>query len=208
LTAYFRGFVKTVLGLFSVVVSCVLAFFATNHFTPRVCEQIVYPVINGAIGQYIPNGMEEKVVSVGVSVPGGLEEKLMESVGGAIGQMALNIAEAAGRQISQSLADSVTRIVLFLLFFVLFSVLFRIIVFIVDTICHLPVLNILNRLAGFLVGLVQGTVLAGLFCIVLSFIVITYKDSPQPLIKYIDIESTIVTHYIYNSALIQPFLFN
>jgi uncharacterized membrane protein required for colicin V production len=156
LTAYFKGFVRTVLELLSVLFSCVLAAFATSHFAPRVCQQIVFPAISQAVSQYIPSTIEEHAAKIAASVPGGLEEKFMESVGGVISQVALGIADAAGKQISQTLAESVTRIVLFLLFFVLFSIAFRIIIFVVDTIFHLPVLNLLNRVAGFMVGLVQG----------------------------------------------------
>lgn len=206
LTAYFKGFVKTVLEFLSVLISCGLAAVATNHFTPLICKKIVYPVISGAIGQYIPQGIGQQVAKT-ASATGDIEMKVMETVGKVIGEMAVGIADAAGRQISQTLAESLTRIVLFLLFFVLFSILFRVVIFVVDTVCHLPVLKMLNRLAGFSIGLVQGAVLAGLFCIAVSFFVATYQNSPSPVVRDADIKNTMVTHYIYDSSLIQPFLF-
>lgn len=208
IAAYFKGFVQTVLGLVSVLASCALAAFATGHFTPVVSEQVVAPMVSAAIGQYLPEAVEKQAAAAVTAAAGDFGGKILESVGGTIGQMAIGIAEAAGRQVSLPLAESLTRVVLFILFFIAFSLLFKVVIFMVDAVFHLPVLNSLNRLAGFSVGLVRGAVLAGLFCVVLSFVIMTFGDLSEPPVGYSDIESTMVMRYIYDSSLVKPFLFD
>lgn len=102
--------------------------------------------------------------------------------------------EEAVKTATNTVAEIVVRAILFLLCFILILVLWHILAKTLDLVARLPVLKTMNKLGGFLFGLVRGV----LFLLVAAWILRCYPTLLDSLIPPETVEQTYLLHFFLN----------
>jgi|GEM_PF-813254 len=146
-----KGFAKSVLGLFSFVISIALAFC--------LYQPVSGFVKNSAYGQKIYEATREKLA-------GQVEIKLPGVLPGAVAQ---TVNEAAGNtldSVSRTFSDMIINVLSFVLLIILIKILLFLLSKAVDLVAKLPLLKQANSFLGLLFGILNGAIFV---MIVLAF---------------------------------------
>ncbi|MEG2138354.1 MAG: CvpA family protein [Oscillospiraceae bacterium] len=148
-----RGFVLSLCGLFAVLVAIFGASMLSHYITP---------VISDFLAPHLTPLFEEWLVQEGVPQQGGFLWRMMEqallhslpeSIAGAMPQ--ISTAAALAIIVAGWIANATSFLITFLVILLLWTLLSHAL----DLVSKLPGLNMLNKTAGLMVGLIKGTVL-------------------------------------------------
>lgn len=208
----FKGFIKTVFGLTSVLITVILALM----FTPIVSG---YVVDNTSFDEMISEKAIELLditdhLSIGLSGPEArdtisdlsLPRNIIESL---TKNLTPEIAEALGvtkvvDYIGSSIASMAVNALVFLVLFVAVSIILNALVSLLDLISQLPVLDKMNRLGGFTIGLLLGVLVVWIGMLGLSFVISIQGTTALSGL----IESSIITKLFYYNNPLQSFIMN
>ena len=146
-----RGFIKTIAGILSLIIAFWGAGLLVDATAPSISEKYVTPWVSDFISPKVdetqpktPSDFENMLVDMGVP----------ESMAGDIvtAKPVADLVESA----SISLAETLTRGILYIVFFIILYLLLKIAVFIIDKVFDLPVLNFANGLLGLVCGAIFG----------------------------------------------------
>lgn len=167
------GFIKTVFTLFSLI----FALFLTATFSPYISKALqnnekVYTYVSGAVSKIVQVEKEDGTVTEqvedikGLSLPKALKNALIENNNGEVYKaLAIN-------SFKEYVNNYLTCVVINALSFILTLIIINIGLFLLsntlDIISKLPLINGLNKSAGFIIGLVHGLVVIWVLCILLT----------------------------------------
>lgn len=168
-----RGFVKTVMGLVSVLIAICASYILTPYLSPLCRDKIVEPYIRTPVESQI----ESMLDASGETFDTESLENLSE-----IPDVVKNICDTFGIDIQdiksneeidkqspdQSISDHITELILsrtayiiaFISVFIAAAIVLRIITIILCAICKMPILNSINRIAGAVFGFCFGGISA------------------------------------------------
>ena len=168
-----RGFAKSVIGFVVMIASLLVA----SIFGPAIGRLLYNSFMFEAIGGIVLVALESVFKGVGGSIdgeaiisslPDAIKHLLsfsgadLDSLGAEItsaGKLAAEGLEHASETVAAPIAECISNIVACLLLFIVAHVVFKLISKLVLKVFELPVLRTLNRLAGFLMGLLVGFLL-------------------------------------------------
>ena len=171
-----KGFVLSFCGLLAVIVAFVGSSTLASNFSPKVADALE-PKFAAAIEERL----QEQISQTGApALPGaegsgqtgefplqdvlnvlkdmGFYEDLIGSVDKAVTDGMMDAAAGAAAAVAASVAQSVAYLVIFLAAFVLIMLVWTLLAHALDLVTRLPGLNMLNKTAGALVGLVKACV--------------------------------------------------
>ena len=168
-----RGFVKTVMGLVSVLIAMCASYILTPYLSPLCRNKIVEPYMRTPVESQI----ESMLDASGETFDTESLENLSE-----IPDVVKNICDTFGIDIQdiksneeidkqspdQSISDHITELILsrtayiiaFISVFIAAAIVLRIITIILCAICKMPILNSINRIAGAVFGFCFGGISA------------------------------------------------
>lgn len=168
-----RGFVKTVMGLVSVLIAICASYILTPYLSPLCRDKIVEPYMRTPVESQI----ESMLDASGETFDTESLENLTE-----IPDVVKNICDTFGIDIQdiksneeidkqspdQSISDHITELILsrtayiiaFISVFIAAAIVLRIITIILCAICKMPILNSINRIAGAVFGFCFGGISA------------------------------------------------
>lgn len=167
------GFIKTVFTLFSLI----FALFLTATFSPYISKALqnnekVYTYVSGAVSKIVQVEKEDGTVTEqvedikGFSLPKALKNALIENNNGEVYKaLAIN-------SFKEYVNNYLTCVVINALSFILTLIIINMGLFLLSgtlgIISKLPLINGLNKSAGFIIGLVHGLVVIWVLCILLT----------------------------------------
>lgn len=176
-----RGFVKSIMGL----ASSVLSYFAAIYFTPYlssfICEHYVLGALSSEVGEtlssllWIPSGEARSTMQLFGDMPDALSS-ILERFGTNTGEFTSRFMsdlpatdELVGKMsdfIVRSTAQMISSAISFAVIFITASVALTIITAVIGFVCELPVLHQLDEFFGLLFGIVSALVYAVVLSIV------------------------------------------
>ncbi|MBR5479084.1 MAG: CvpA family protein [Clostridia bacterium] len=146
-----RGFIKTIAGILSLIIAFWGAGLLVDAAAPSISDKYVTPWVSDFISPKVdeaqpetPTEFENMLVDIGV--PEGMAGDIVTS------KPVTDLVES----VSHSLAETLTRGVLYIVFFIILYLLLKLVVLIIDKIFDLPVLNFANGLLGLVCGAIFG----------------------------------------------------
>lgn len=202
-----RGLIKTLFSIFSLIIALLLTVFISpsissrlqnsekvmNYFTEKVDEILNLEENLKEVGSKAADQL--KVIDE-LPLPKSIKSSLIKNNNKQI-YNALDVTNFAD-YLTRSIACFILSAVVFLICFIIILVVLKILCFTLDIISKLPILNEINKLAGFALGLLQGLIILWIGCIILTAFGSTeWGQSAFSMIK----ESKLL-EFIYNNNLI------
>ncbi|ROR23608.1 colicin V production protein [Mobilisporobacter senegalensis] len=168
-----EGFIKTVFTLFSLI----FALFLTSTFSPYISKALqnnekIYSYISGAVSKIVEVEKEDGTVTEQVedikelSLPNSLKNALIENNNGEVYKaLAINSFK---EYVNNYLTCVIINALSFILTFLIINIALFLISNTLDLISKLPIINGLNKSAGFIIGLIHGLVVIWVLCILLT----------------------------------------
>lgn len=215
LVGYIRGMVKMVFSLASLLIVLILVQILTPIAKDLIKETPVYNAISTQITQYV----DEKVVNAsdsisqtgesaqkniinGLPLPESVKDSLIKN--NTSDGYKMYEVENFSQYIAVYLVNSILNATTFAILFVLLTLLIQLVVHLLDIITKLPVLNILNKGGGAVLGLIESVFILWIACILVT--VFSATEWGQQVCKAIG-DSTLLS-LIYDNNAIQMFLDN
>lgn len=166
-----RGLVRSLCSLLAVLIAFVGALLVSSHFSAPVAnwiQPVIQPPIESAIQAALPENLtdtelplnELMILLSNAELPMDLDEHLAAlQESGATVLTTDSLIEELSSSLSAKIANTIAKIVLFLLSFLLILLIWHLLTRTLDLVAHLPGLNFLNKLGGFVFGALQGFVL-------------------------------------------------
>ena len=178
-----RGFIKTIMGLVSTVVSLFLAY----AYTPVLANYLKDTYIINKIADGISNTLQGfsldsvtglfNLEKVAADEPKSLVDMLnrygtsinsfAEKVRGATG-VGEGFVDKVSEDVANPIASQLSIVISFILIFIAALIILKLITLILDAIFKLPVLSFANRLFGVIFGIAEGVLVAYVIAIVFS----------------------------------------
>lgn len=205
LYGHYRGAIRMAVSVVALAATFVVVHIAMPHVTAFIKNET--PVY-----QWVAEGIEKKLIpeeglAALETVPGGqdmlehlnlpkeLEELLADHMGE--GQMSLNI-EALINPIVDYLAETIVSAVGFVVLFVLIYIAVQLLIRWLDLVAKLPVLSGVNKIAGALLGGIQG-----LFFLYLALLLVTaFSTKPWAQAVVAQIETSVWLSFLYHHNLV------
>lgn len=175
LVGYFRGFIKTIFGL----ISMVLTIFLTYTFHPKVLELVKETAVRENLASKIReifdfSGLVEHSLGkeaqtdfiANLNIPQMMKDYLIENNNAEV--FRLMDVSSFEEYISNSITDAVLSVIVFIALFALISLGLTILVSVLDILSRLPILKQVNRIFGAITGGIIGIILTWILVIVVS----------------------------------------
>ena len=186
LNGFRKGMVRTLAAMMSLVVSLVLVSLANPYVATFLEEKTtVYEVTETKCREAFQSIAEKQEFMQKMGVPENFSNTLR------IGD---EFTESAVAPLAESTAHLIVNGLAFVITFVLLSILLRIAVGLLDGLFRLPVLSMVNRLAGGAIGAVQGLVILWVFFLIV-FLIWNTEIGAQALAM---IQENPVINWLYN----------
>lgn len=213
----FNGYKKGALRILITMVALVITIILASLFTPTATKLLKeYTPIYNTINQQMVKFVGEKLDQNAKDQTGEVQRTAIEAL--PLPESITNVliknnndqgyAIIGASDFSTYVASSLTNVLMnaisYIGLFILISIVFRILIVIADIISKLPIINGVNRVAGTLLGLVQGLLILWVLCIALTAFSGTVYG--QKIFQMIN-DSTVLT-YIYNHNILNNIFTN
>ncbi len=204
-----KGFIKSLMGTVAVVVSLVLAWSLSTAVSAPIYNGFVYNYTEEKIEAALQKneGGEIKLVEIIDKLPDYIEELLAENgidkeqiaekYNKLLSQNEISPEKSIVMEVSKPIATLISRAIAFAVLFAVFMILLSVGIYIVDKICKLPGLNIMNKGLGAVVGAVKGLIFAVaismIICNLMPFLSVLNESIPQDIV-----EKTTIVKYLGN----------
>ncbi len=171
-----RGLILSFFSLLSVLIALVGAILLSNLWTPSVAARLqptLQPTVTSALESALPEAAVDTASSEGylllllkdADLPFGLERYLSDVQDENIRENSAETSwiESLSAALSGKLANTIAQNGLFVLCFVLILILWNLLARALNLVAKLPGLHTLNKLGGFVFGVLRGTLLL-FFC--------------------------------------------
>ncbi|HWT27727.1 MAG TPA: CvpA family protein [Mobilitalea sp.] len=168
------GMIKTIFSLFSLIVALVL----TVWISPTVNDMLkgnekFYSVITENVDKMLaikdenPDASKRIDLIEGFHLPQSIKDKLIENNGNKELYKSLGVNNF-NEYVASYVAGIIINALAFMITFIVLIIIIWTACFALDIVSKLPILNQINKLAGFLAGLVHGLVIVWLFFLLLT----------------------------------------
>ena len=193
--AFFRGFMKSSYTIISLVLTIILMYAFQAPFEDYIAQSTLGKTIAEKLTYQITQNAEEGNPETGEDL--GLPQFLLVKIQGqadAAGEATQEVIAA----ISAAVADSVIQIVAVVLLFLLIRIGVFILLKVLDAAFKLPILNLVNKTAGVMMGILNALLLVYLLCAAVTFLV------PAENLKAFDraMNQTYIANIFYNNNLL------
>lgn len=201
---YIDGMIKSILGIASFIISIIVAkmyylkmvvLLKSNFDIFANMKDNIYKAVTSNFAKKLP---------VDGAMDGSVPEKgaifdLADLIG--LGNLGVSngINDTIFETISTKLAGVITNACGFLLVFVISMIVFSIVIFILDNIMKLPILEHVNRIGGIIVGLVKGVLYN---CVLITIVTFVLPLIENPWLMNSINDSYIVIHFYNNNILL------
>ena len=96
------------------------------------------------------------------------------------------------------MSDLILKAITFFILIIIIYIIVRIVIFMLDFISKLPVINSINKTGGLVVGLVQGLLIVWIGCLILT----AFSDKAWAQEAFAQINANPLLTFIYNNNLI------
>lgn len=214
---WLRGFIKSIFGLLSTLLAGILAGVGANSLAPVLSQRLTEVGMKQVFLNMIPqldvigNGVQslgEALQAQGL--PAALTQIIVDSASSVLQNNAATgeeLREMIAQSMAQQISLGLTRMVLFSVLFFVALALLQVLLLVLNTVSHLPVLNLTNRVAGLIFGLVQGALICAVLCVIVSAILMYTAGDADALLTMQQVEQTYVFRLFYHAPIIEAFLF-
>ena len=221
--AYRRGFIKSIMGFVSTIVSLIVAYAFYPNLTLFIKEKFLIDSISGDISTTIQsfsavignngssgvfnlekladgivnNDTTASLVSMLQRYGQNIDEfvKKLRSLANA-SEATVNDVNVISEDVASPTATSIASIISFILIFVACILVFKLITYILDKIFKMPVLNFANKLLGVLFGILEAAVIAYVLSIILSSLVTNLGVIAPSVFGTFNIDDTYVCKFL------------
>lgn len=207
-----RGMVRTAFSLAGIVLTLVLGYLFSPYITEFITEKTpVYDSIQKSCEKSITGLIEDKIEEstdrqeqetfiMSLPVPRELQEILIKN-NNEEGYHKL-VAETFGEYLSNSAAQLAVNVISLILTVLAVGIVIRILEGFLDGIFSLPVLSLLNRAGGALLGAVQGL----LFVWIVFLVLMLFFDTGWSRTAVRLIQENEITGFLYNNNMLMRFI--
>lgn len=208
-----KGFVKSVMGLVSVIAACIIAYYLTPVLSPVINEKFVADKITDSVAEKISdvsnnvsgdgfnlqkafdnadeNGLADLLASFGLTVDD--VSSVFKTQTNASDE---TVSEVSG-SIAEGIANTISNVISFIIIFLGALIVLGIITLILNALCKLPVLHGANRLLGFIFGCLCAFIYSWLIA-KLSVVIIGALSAVNPGVFHTDVaEGTTLLKFFY-----------
>lgn len=207
-----RGMVRTAFSVFSLIVTLILSSILTPYISgffkdvlpvydmiQTKCEKSISKALEEQLDQYMDKEKQDLFIEE-LPLPDELKRVLIRN-NNMEGYNRL-LAQSFGEYLSHSIAQIAVGAISLILTFILISLIMNVLCKILDDIFSLPVLSLVNRAGGAVLGVFQG-----IFVVWIIFLVITlFWDYAWAKNATMMIQENRITEYLYQNNLLLKFL--
>ena len=195
---YIKGFIMSFIGIASWIIAgvCAMKFYKpTAEYI--IANTSIYDKINDVIKDKFtlaastPSGELNSDIFSFIKLPKIFESILIPPESSSVGNL---IGNTVGEMVSKLMIDIISVILVFLAV----KIILYIAAVILDKFAQLPVINLMNRLAGLLFGLLKGGIIIS---VVLALLVPIISIVPGDALAQ-TLEASIITEYLYDNNLL------
>lgn len=205
----FKGLIKTVFGFASTLVSLVAAYFLYKPFAKILVKSTnIYYFLEEKIGELLSmndtgdvltSPADRSDIISGLEMPKIMQDMLMDNDNSAVYDLlGLDSGHTIKEFISGFLANLAVNALAFLIIFIVAGIAIGIIAVVLDLIAKLPVLNEVNHIAGFAVGLALGVILLWVVSLGLYFTITVQGTGDLQMA----IDDSVIVPIFYNNNLL------
>ena len=209
------GFIRSTLGVVGYIVAGIVAkMYSSNVYEYAVnnfdfVKDLKTSISNSIMGTLKSSGMDMDLSGIDFSAldPNALNslnlpESLKSQVMNVMNNLKIDPSLPFASNIASKLSEFFIMAIAFILVFIVIYIIFKIIVKILDAIAKLPVLNELNKLGGFLVGLFNGF----LFIYMIMLIILISSPIINSTEVLSAIQSSTMGNFFYNHNILLVFI--
>ncbi len=195
---YKRGFIRIVLSMVAMLVTFVLAALLTVPVSAMLSSATsLDETIEESVGGLVAECEVVDVQSISnLNLPKQIEEILVEGATDAVGGFTEYIVE--------TVSDLLLKAITFFVLIIIIYIVVRIVIFMLDFISKLPIINSINKSGGLVVGLVQGLLFVWIGCLIVT----AFGDKPWAQEVFTQINANPLLTFIYDNNLITLIITN
>lgn len=213
-----RGFVKSVMGFASLLIAIVAVYFFTAPAAAWLNEHVIGEWVDGIVSDSIigivtageqkielskiiedrPEALNSVAIRFGFDLDQ-IEEYYRAALAGEPDSEALTMLS---NYISSPTAEAISRIAGSICVFFAAMLILRLITFILDLICHLPILNVLNTLLGLLFGTASALISAWVISNMAVGLIRALNSINGDLFNQSVINGSIILRFFYENSLL------
>ncbi len=182
-----KGFARTVVGLFSYIVSCIIGFVLFDRFYEYICNYEPTAVIIGKIRSNISDGFLKYVTKNQPDLPVFMK----------------NGVNDFNSSVAGSISETGTKTVVGILFILFVIVAIKLLTKAIMLMVKLPVLKQFNGIMGAAIGAVNGIIVCYIFGAIFIFMLLSSGN--EHIIKELD-TSVIGTYFYKNNIILNMLL--
>ena len=189
---YKRGFVHIVLSMVAMLVTSLLAGLLTVPVSAMIASATsVDENLEESVSELIALNEVVDVQSVSkLNLPSQIEDIIVEGASSAVGGF--------NEYLVETVAGLILKAITFFILIIVIYIVVRIVIFMLDFISKLPVINSINKTGGLIVGLLQGLLIVWIACLVVT----AFGDKPWAQEVFTQINANPLLTFIYNNNLI------
>ncbi len=210
---YYKGLIKTVLSMATIVVSLMLTSMIAPKVSEILCEnETVYSSVYDALNDNLDLSevTEALAAQAGEKLDEAAQAEILEKVGmppvvkeiiiesGNLERFANENSDKFEGYLYSLLTDLIINASSYVVVFIVVSIILAVIASVLNIISKLPVLKSLNRMTGAMLGVVEGFVIVWLFFILVS--VLPGNEFMEKCNE--DIQDNVVLTYLYDNNII------
>ena len=210
---YYKGLIKTILSMATIVLSIMLTSVVAPKVSEILCEnETVYESVYDALSENLDLSevTEALATQAGEKLDEAAQAEILEKVGmppvikeiiidsGNLERFANENADKFEGYLYSLLTDLIINASSYVIVFIITSIVLAVVASVLNIISKLPMLKSLNRMAGAMLGVVEGFIIVWLF-----FILVSVLPGNEFMEKCNDdIQDNVVLTYLYDNNII------
>ena len=210
--SYNRGLIKTLFSFISLIISVVITMYIYPFVSQFLIKNTgVYTSIkNSMINLLNLNNTTQNVNSTGdqinfinqLNLPEQFKHLLVTNNNSEVYNL-LNV-NSIGEYIGGLIATLILNIICFLGIFIIVTILVKVLINVLDLVSKLPVLNLLNKVGGLIIGAVKGVIIVWVLFLIMSLI----STNPNVNNVYETLKVSEVASFVYNNNMLMDIVTN
>lgn len=192
LYGYKKGFIHIVLSMVAMLVTTILAGLLTVPVSAMISSATSFDEsIHESVSELVASSGVMDVNSISkLNLPTQIEEIIIDGASGAV--------EGFNEYLVSTVSDLILKAITFFVLIIIIYIIVRIVIFMLDFISKLPVINSINKSGGLVVGLLQGLLFVWIACLIVT----AFGDKAWAQEVFAQINANPLLTFIYNNNLI------
>lgn len=224
---YFRGFIRIAFSIIAMVVSV----FLVNLLEPAVVNAVEKTDIYKSVYKSVENSIDGTIVEKmtgkekeaysnkqiqellgtkldqkqmqklynSIQLPSMVKQQITKTQNGELTSGAVNILS---EQLAAAITNMVLHVVVFILLFLIINAILRLIINLLDVVSRLPVINLINRTGGGILGLAEGILILWVVLLIVDLV----ASSGQNVALLQTIKENQILNWIYEKNILTSLL--